>query len=115
MESDIILQHILPIELAENFDLIGVKAESSQLVLSLDEKNIIPPEHSEKPLESKGFQEPVGISDFPIRGKSVKLLIRRRKWRDKQTGEVYSRKWELTAKGTSYTSEFAAFLKGMVG
>jgi hypothetical protein len=115
METDIILQHILPIELAENFDLTEVKVEGLNLILTLDEKNIIPKEHRGKPLESKGFHAPVSILDFPIRGKPVKLLIRRRKWRDKQTGEVYTRKWELTAKGTSYSKEFAAFLKGMVG
>ena len=57
----------------------------------------------------------MSIQDFPIRGNPVFLVIRKRKWRDTITGMSYSKSWELTAKGTSFTKEFAAFLKEMVG
>ena len=59
----------------------------------------------------KGFDEAVHIQDFPIREKAVYFIVRRRKWIDKQTSKVYMTNWNLTANGTSYTKEFAAFLK----
>jgi hypothetical protein len=42
-------------------------------------------------------------------------MVRRRKWRDKNTGNIYSTRWDLTADGTSYTKEFADFLKELFG
>jgi len=114
METNILLQHILPKEMTEYFEITGIKEDGSQLIFSLDEKNIHPSELAGKPIESKGFFTPIRILDFPIRGKPVTLEIRKRKWRDKLTGENYSKKWELTAKGTSYTKEFATFLKVLV-
>jgi len=53
MEREEILKHILPKEFVEYFDLISIDSSVDQLVFSLDEKNIIPPEHKEKELESK--------------------------------------------------------------
>ncbi len=115
MEREEILKHILPKEFVEYFDLISIDSSVDQLVFSLDEKNIIPPEHKEKELESKGFIKAIHITDFPIRDKRVILRVRRRKWRDKKTGNTYTRNWELKAEGTSYTKEFAAFLKEVLG
>lgn len=115
MEKEVILKHILPKEFVEYFDLIGIESKGDQLVFSLDEKNIIPPEHEDKNLESKGFVPPVQILDFPIRDKAVILRVRRRKWKNKETGKTYTRSWELKADGTSYTKEFAFFLKGILG
>ncbi|MBL7971968.1 MAG: transposase family protein [Prolixibacteraceae bacterium] len=57
----------------------------------LDEKNAIPPEHSEKQLVSHGFDDPVTIQDFPLCQKRVYLVVRRRRWKDKLTGQIYSR------------------------
>lgn len=114
MKQEEILKHILPKEFVEYFDLIGIDSIGDQLSFSLDEKNITPPEHEEKELESKGFLPSVQIIDFPIRDKRVILGVRRRKWRDKKTGKTYTRNWELKAEGTSYTKEFAAFLKGVL-
>ena len=115
MENTLILKHILPQEIVEHFDLIGIDTRGEQLYFSLDEKHIPPPEHSDKQLESKGFLPPVQISDFPIREKAVILYVRRRKWKDKKTGKTYTRSWELKAEGTSYTKEFASFLKEILG
>ena len=66
-----------------------------------------------KDLESKGFTDPVHLHDFPIRDHQVLLRVRRRKWRDKTTGETYTRDWDIKHEGTRYTKEFAAFLKKM--
>lgn len=116
MEMDKILKYLLPKEIQDFFDLVNIEEDSSgRLLLHLDEKAIKPSEHSDKELVSKGFDEPARIQDFPIRDKATYIIVRRRKWKDKSTGKVYTTSWDLTAKGTSYTSEFAAFLKELLG
>ncbi len=116
MENELLLRHILPKEIFEYFELVSIDETSSdELNLHLDEKKVAPPEHHGKALVSYGFDEAKKIQDFPLRKKSVYLIVRRRKWKDKVTGKIYSRTWDLTANGTSYSNEFAAFLKGLFG
>jgi transposase len=116
MELETLLQYLLPKEIFEYFDFKEInKGENNQLHIHLDEKPIKPSCHSEKELISNGFDEPVRIQDFPIRDKAVYFIVRRRKWKDKQTGKIYSTHWGLTANGTSYSKEFADFLKGLFG
>lgn len=116
MKIETLLKHLLPEDLLEYFDLTEVRESiGDTLYLHLDEKNILPPEHSDKPLVSNGFDEPITIQDFPLRQKRVFLIVRRHKWKDKTTGKIYSRRWDLTASGTSYSKEFAAFLKELFG
>lgn len=116
MELELLLSYLLPKELLDYFELKAIKEEEKkQLFLYLDEKSIKPIEHSDKELVANGFDEPVCIQDFPIRDKAAYLIVRRRKWIDKHTGKVYSKRWDLTAKGSSYSKEFAVFLKGLLG
>jgi hypothetical protein len=116
MDTDKILKYLLPVEIQDFFDLVNIEEDNTgRLLLYLDEKAIKPLEHSDKDLVSKGFDEPVRIQDFPIRDKATYIIIRRRKWIDKTTGKIYSTNWNLTAKGTGYTKEFAAFLKELLG
>jgi hypothetical protein len=76
------------------------------------EEKIKPPEEFDAfELASKGFQDEITIQDFPLRGKYVYLHIKRRRWTNKTTGEIIKRDWQLVAKGTRMTQEFAAFLK----
>ncbi|WP_449618994.1 ISAon1 family transposase N-terminal region protein [Sphingobacterium rhinopitheci] len=51
------------------------------------------------------------IQDFPLRGNTVYLHMKRRRWLDKNSQEIIQRDWDLVAQGTHMTSEFAAFLK----
>jgi transposase len=116
MEIDALLKYLLPEELLEYFELTEVKeSREDALSLYLDEKNILPPDHSGKQLVSHGFDDPVTIQDFPLRQKRVYLVVRRRRWKEKETGKIYSRSWDLKASGTSYSKEFAAFLKELFG
>ncbi len=116
MTLEILLRHLLPEELFEYFDLSTIKeTEEEELSLFLDEKKVPPPEHKDKALISYGFDAPVKVQDFPLRKKSVYLIVRRRKWQDKETGKIYCRSWGLTANGSSYSKEFADFLKGLFG
>lgn len=114
MKIEEVLVHFLPKEFVEYFDLTEIKEGVEQLNIYLDEKNVPPPEHSDKELESKGFISPIKLNDFPIRDRKVILRVRRRKWRDKSTGKTYTRNWDIKANGTSYTKEFASFLKEML-
>ena len=116
MEIESLLQYLLPEELPRYFELTHLKELSdNSLCLYLDERNVLPVEHKDKQLVSNGFDEPVTIQDFPLRQKRVYLVVRRRKWKDKVTGKVYSKTWDLSASGTSYSKEFAAFLKELFG
>ena len=65
--------------------------------------------------ESKGFTEPVSITDFPIRDHKVILVLRRRRWKNLETGETFADRISVTESGTRYSKEFAAFLKETYG
>ncbi len=116
MKIESLLRYLLPEELFEYFELTDVQEpQDDTLLLHLEEKNVPPLEHNDKKLVAHGFDEPIRIQDFPLRQKRVYFVVRRRKWKDKETGKIYSRSWDLTASGTSYSNEFAAFLKELFG
>jgi len=102
---------LFPAGLLEYFDVTSYEKQGESIIFELSEKNIIPEEYNSYKLVSKGFKEPITIEDFPLRGNTVSLYVRRRKWTIKETKKVVSRDWDLTAKGTRKTHEFAAFLK----
>ena len=107
-------QLILPSEILSNFEVVRVEEETSLIRIYLDES--VKAEYKENPeIESKGFCETVTIRDFPIRDKGVDLIVRRRKWYNKQNNRYFSDSYELKAEGTRYSKEFAAFLKGVYG
>lgn len=106
---------LLPTGTLDYFDVVNVHEDSTQIVIYLEEKNIVPAEYSGKDSESKGFFEPKVVQDFPIRGKQVFLNVRRRRWILKSDGKYISRNWKLVASGTSMTREFASFLKEICG
>ena len=107
-------QLILPSEILSNFEVVRVEEESSLIRIYLDES--VKADYKENPeIESKGFCEAVTIRDFPIRDKGVDLIVRRRKWYDKQNNRYFSDSYDLKAEGTRYSKEFAAFLKGVYG
>lgn len=107
-------QLILPSEILSDFEVARVEEDSSLIRIYLDES--VKTEYKESPnIESKGFCDAVTIRDFPIRNKGVDLIVRRRKWYDKQNNRYFSDSYDLKAEGTRYSKEFAAFLKGVYG
>jgi len=109
-----LLRLILPEFLLSHFSF--EKSESNgeeELHLYFTEKNKIPKEYEKDLLESKGFYDEITIQDFPLRGRYVYLHIKRRRWLNKTIGKVVSRNWDVVAKGTRMTAEFASFLKGI--
>ncbi len=106
-----LLKLILPEFLIENFNLISFKNSEEKLHLYFEEQAKPPKEFASIELVSKGFMDEITIQDFPLRGKFVYLHIKRRRWTNKSNGEIIKRDWNLVAKGTRMTQEFAAFLK----
>ena len=51
------------------------------------------------------------IQDFPLRGRAVYLRIKRRRWRQKETGAVIKRDFSFMADGSKFTQELSDFLK----
>ena len=100
---------ILPCGLLDYFDILQVEDSKTQIKIYLEEKNNLNDVH----YESKGFYPNVLVNDFPVRGKSLLLDLRRRRWIHKETGEYFNRDLRLVAEGTRITQEFASFLKGL--
>ena len=95
------------------FEVKEMKKEGQHYIIYLEEKNIAPAQYQQDKLISKGFYDEATVQDFPLRGKACFLKVKRRKWLNESTGAIVSRDWELVAKGTRLTAEFAAFLKGI--
>jgi len=106
-----LLKLVLPELLVDFFDLVKVDKHSETLHLYFEEFNKPPVEHAKGELISKGFHDEITIQDFPLRGKHVFLHVKRRRWTDKNTNQIIQRDWNIVAKGTRMTDEFASFLK----
>lgn len=104
---------ILPEILVNHFELVDSKKVEEKLNLYFEEKNEPPKEFSDRQLISKGFHKTLTVQDFPLKGMFVFFHIKRRRWTDKQTGDIIQRDWNLVAEGTRMTKEFASFLKSI--
>lgn len=106
-----LLKLLLPEFLVKHFEVIKFEEIDKTLHLSFEEKNTTPKEFSSLTLQSKGFLPEIIVDDFPLRGRTVKLHIKRRRWTEVKSGNIVQRDWNLIAKGTRMTTEFAEFLK----
>ena len=109
------LRHVFPEQLLAYFDLVGseVKADKKSIDGILEvtfEEKAVPPEGGAEKWESKGFYS-ARIQDFPLRGRPVFLILKRRRWRHKETGASVSRELSFIAEGSRFTKEVAAFFK----
>lgn len=110
---------IFPNEVLDHFDIVKIETEESDIdamsmTFYLDEK-MNPYLQKSEEFESKGFMEAVSITDFPIRDHKVVLKLRRRRWKNTETGETFVDRISVTEAGTRYSKEFAAFLKETYG
>ena len=113
MKSDQLLRAILPDVLIDNFDVVNYEKSDTRFDIWLDEKKVMMREDKKySNVISHGFGEYHSIQDFPIRGRATYLHVRKRKWLDKDTGEIFSYDWELSEfDETRLNSEFVSFLK----
>lgn len=110
-----ILDLILPKEILEYFAVTNITTQGKEVHLYLDERNEAPDQLKGEKLISKGFHPEAVIQDFPLRNRALYLHVRRRKWEVESSKRIVSRTWNLSAEGTRYSNEFAAFLKGLLG
>jgi hypothetical protein len=106
-----LLKLFLPELLVEHFDITSSKQVNDTLHLYFEERNKVPTEYQSRIVVSKGFHDEITIQDFPLRGKSVFLHVKRRRWTEKETNVILQRDWNLVAKGSRITQDFASFLK----
>lgn len=112
------LSAFLPESFLDYFDLVSftqlgnVSTKQMEFELHLDERNTLPVGYAASEYESKGFLAVTRVQDFPIRGKAVYLLIRRRRWRHKSTRKEISNNYSFIAEGARLTQELSDFLKG---
>ena len=117
IESDL-LNHILPKQLLEHFEVKKVEELGERTIkkmileIHLEELNKLPLGYPASEYESKGFLSQSKIQDFPIRGKAVYLLIKRRRWRHKETKKEIRSDYSFIAEGSKLTEELSGFLKG---
>ena len=119
-----LLRYMFPTDMLKYFEITGaeeehtgkydeVNAEIVILHIYLDERDRREEEWHD--LQPNGFTEPRVINDFPLRELKVVLHVRRRRWQAEDGGNVILNRIPLAADGTSYSAEFAAFLKEVLG
>lgn len=112
-----ILSHFLPDALLNHFivseivDLGEIDTKKMIIEINLVEKNQLPYGYLQSEYESKGFSSSSRIQDFPIRGKAVYLVIKRRRWRNKITKEQLTNDFSFITEGSKLTKELSDFLK----
>jgi len=112
---------LLPEGILEYFEYVGYERKSKEelqpygeITIILEEKNVVPklPEkYGDNQVRQKGFKE-IRIDDFPLRGKKVKLLLRRRVWQIEGEEELYKKEIVASYPGTKLEKEFAIFFEG---
>lgn len=107
---------VLPSSILDYFRITGLEQTLNEIHIHLDEL-MNPNLSGDVNFVSKGFMEPVNVTDFPIRDHKVVLIIRRRRWTDVRTGKSFSIpiNLDVVCKGTRYSKEFGAFLKETYG
>ena len=113
MKNHQLLRCIFPDVLADYFDVVDIQESVTQFDFWLDERNFMEKsDHTLGTVSSYGFTSERVIQDFPLRGKAVYLHVRRRKWRDSFSGEIFTYSYnDLTAEGSKLSPEFVSFLK----
>ena len=103
----------LPSGLEELFEMVKFERTDQAYDIWLDEKKHKSEEDKRnKDIVARGYTDYVTIQDYPLRGRPVYLHMRKNKWWDKSTNEIFSYKLELpNEEGTRLSSEFVAFLK----
>lgn len=120
-----LLYCVLPSFILDSFELVNVEDNPvdnptpellypSVLHIHLDERDNRTAEQAEL-FRPNGFTESTQVQDFPIRDRKTVLHIRRRRYLDSAGKSVIINNFDLSAKGTRYSDEFADFLKEILG
>ena len=106
---------LVPDEILEHFDFTKYELKGGVYRIFLVEKDDtahIPKEilHDGKAVMD-GFMNPLELQTYPIKGKEVFLILRRRRWKVKGTNKGYHNSYNFHRKGMKATRDFGDFLK----
>lgn len=107
---EIFMEHVLPRNILEWFEIGEVKDLKGTLEVELREKYERPVGYEGKKLESRGLKLTT-LQDYPIRGKRVLLRIYRRRWKLEGQKELLIRPLKIKEENSEFVAEFANFLK----
>lgn len=94
------------------YDLYNGKENTAFYEIHLEENNTILGDFDQRLYESKGFTK-ITLQDFPIRGKAVYLVVKRRRWRLKtDKTQIIRNRFSFVSEGSGFTQELSDFLKG---
>lgn len=101
----------LPQGLDEFFEIVRFERTEQAYNIWLDEKKERSEEDRRNPnIVARGYTDYVVIQDYPLRGRPVYLHMRKNKWWNKQTNEIFSYNLELPNEdGTRLSAEFVFF------
>ncbi len=108
-----VFELIFPKGIFEYFEITEVNSDAESVTVTFTE-NDEPPlkdQDKDKKIIEKRFHN-ITVTDFALRGKSTKLIFRRRYWKIEGQVEYLKRDLKLTFPGTQLEAEFALFLKG---
>lgn len=108
-----LISMILPSGILENFDIVSTECTSEKVVVTLQEKIILPEGYTHDTVKLHGTLPGETIQDFPLRNKSLYLRIIRRRWLIKATNKTITRDLSFIAHQSRLSQEFATFLKGI--
>ena len=114
MTAENMIWEFLPKGLKDVFTVVKVERQSTAFHVWMDEirKTSYEDRHNLS-IVGKGYTEYCTIQDMPIRGLPTMLHMRKCKWLDKETGEIFSYDIDYyDEEGTRLSAEFVAFLKG---
>jgi hypothetical protein len=113
MKPEDLLRAILPDVLIDNFEVVNFEKSDSRFDIWLDEKKVqLREDKYNANVVAYGFGAYHVIQDFPIRGRATWLHVRKHKWLDKDTGDIFSYDWDLSEHDhTRLNAEFVSFLK----
>jgi hypothetical protein len=105
-----VLALIVPAEILESFQLIGVFESKEVIELQLHErKDLIPASLQGMDVVLDGFCNPIELQSFPLQGKATFIKLFRRRWKQRGTSDHRSNTYDFTAPGTKATRMFGAF------
>lgn len=111
-----LLSCFLPEGILDYFIVTRYEFTSVSFSIWLEEKIDIPEEFKGLKVHSNGFFNEITVQDFPVRGRKVSLIVKRRRWEvQDDTHRSVCRDWDLVAKGTRITKDLASFLKDLSG
>ena len=91
MNPERLLRAILRDVLIDNFDIVNFNGVLTVFDIYLDEKKVqLKGGKTNRMSLSHGFGRYRTIQDYPIRGRATYLHVRKRKWLDKSSNEIFS-------------------------